>query len=205
MPRRIHVALTGPAVHRGSPLIRSRSAPYLGLSTGWAGPMRIRRINHATIFSSYIRRVPPADRNLKIPPVGGPSVALSASDHGEDLRRRSVPPVGRRGCLRREALEGRGQPHLPPQAPRHADLWGFVCLRFVTAALTLSSISPFRALKLLFALSCLGVDRVFDQSCKNVTVYNVLTKSIIDAAVNGFNGIVVSFVRFYFIERSTFF
>ncbi|CAA6667462.1 unnamed protein product [Spirodela intermedia] len=31
-------------------------------------------------------------------------------------------------------------------------------------------------------------DRVFEQSCKNVTVYSVLTKSIIEAAVNGFNG-----------------
>ncbi|XP_078442779.1 P-loop containing nucleoside triphosphate hydrolases superfamily protein isoform X2 [Wolffia australiana] len=31
-------------------------------------------------------------------------------------------------------------------------------------------------------------DHVFDQSCSNLTVYNVLTKSIIDAAIDGFNG-----------------
>ena len=67
----------------------------------------------------------------------------------------------------------------------------------------LSQLSLFRTLrnigkKLKFSL--FYVDRVFDQSCKNLTVYNVLTKSIIIAAVNGFNGkffsILISFPSF---------
>ena len=43
-------------------------------------------------------------------------------------------------------------------------------------------------------------DHVFDESCTNARVYELLTKDIIHAAVEGFNGIL-----FFFLFSVTFF
>jgi len=60
--------------------------------------------------------------------------------------------------------------------------------------LSLSISSSSYTLHLRFSFS----DHLFDQSSSNSSVYEVLTKDIILAALNGFNGIQIQFKLFLF-------
>ena len=61
-------------------------------------------------------------------------------------------------------------------------------------SLSLSISSSSYILHLRFSFS----DHLFDQSSSNSSVYEVLTKDIILAALNGFNGIQIQFKLFLF-------
>lgn len=111
--------------------------------------------------------------------------------HGEDLCCGPNETSGFGGIIHRNLLEAPWQPHFSSQASRHPSLWGFLRFRYISIYIhTYTYISAFvLLLDLNFFYYCvIYEDHVFDESCSNATVYDVLTKDIIRAALEGFNG-----------------
>lgn len=111
------------------------------------------------------------------------SLTLLAA-HGEDLRRRPLPPLRRWRSACRPSLEGTGRKHLP-RSPR---LRRLLRLRWHPLFSTAAPASDASYPDLCCFFFLFASDHVFDPSYNNAMVYDLLIKSIIQAAVDGFNG-----------------